>query len=233
MDFSLARCIAVWLTVTTAAVTAARWAAADLNPAAALETFDAVLPALAALVLIACALWAWSVTTLVVLAAVRHRPRGALRELRAVPQWAQRLVVGACGLVLVGAAQTGAAYATPVAVAGSQEHRDAGAGAVAGLPLPDRTTGVLRSDPAHTDPIAQVVGIVAAAVSRGTPITVLPCDSLWSLAERLLDDDAATSEVADLVNRLYDLNRAEIGSDPNLILPGQQLRTPLGERPTR
>jgi nucleoid-associated protein YgaU len=59
-------------------------------------------------------------------------------------------------------------------------------------------------------------------------VVVRPGDSLWRIAERLLPADASDAGVARLTWRLYTLNRATVGNDPDLILPGTTLLTPEG-----
>jgi len=225
MSALLARCAAVWLTVTTATGVVGAWAAPDLpvlaHPGTAVPFVD-VLAAAAALALVGCAAWCWGVCTVVVASAVRAGSRHPVLARTGVPPWAQRLVLAACGAALVSTTTLSAASATPGPVvvvgqlAGGEPARgtsgEPGVGAVAGLSLPDRTTGARR--PVRT-------------------LTVQPGDSLWAIAERLLAPGASTAEVADLVSRLHDLNRAAIGADPDLIHPGHQLRTPLGARPAR
>ena len=50
-------------------------------------------------------------------------------------------------------------------------------------------------------------------------------DTLWGIAREHLDADATDAEVFSEVQRLWRLNAAEIGTgDPDLILPGQQIR---------
>jgi hypothetical protein len=54
---------------------------------------------------------------------------------------------------------------------------------------------------------------------------VRPGDSLWRIAERRLGSSASTTETAQEVTRLWELNRQRIGTgNPDLILPGQTLR---------
>jgi Tfp pilus assembly protein FimV len=74
-----------------------------------------------------------------------------------------------------------------------------------GLPLPDRSAGVVAPTP---------------------EVTVRPGDSLWAIAERWLPPDARTHDVAVATHALYRRNAARIGTDPDLILPGTQLRLP-------
>lgn len=83
---------------------------------------------------------------------------------------------------------------------------------LAGLPFPERAV----SAPAHRP-------------AAGTA-TVRPGDSLWSLAASRLPAGASATAVATECRRLYQLNRAVIGDDPDLIEPGQRLALPPGER---
>lgn len=59
---------------------------------------------------------------------------------------------------------------------------------------------------------------------------VQPGDSLWRIAERTLaarDSGTVTSaDIARFWPTVYEANRALIGEDPNLILPGQALQIP-------
>jgi hypothetical protein len=46
-------------------------------------------------------------------------------------------------------------------------------------------------------------------------------DSLWRIAERLLGSEATAAEVADVVRRLWRLNRQRIGTgDPDVLPAG-------------
>ena len=61
--------------------------------------------------------------------------------------------------------------------------------------------------------------------SGGAARTVRAGDTLWGIAREHLDADATDAEVFSEVQRLWRLNAAEIGTgDPDLILPGQQIR---------
>src|SRR5215207_10063951 len=66
----------------------------------------------------------------------------------------------------------------------------------------------------------------AEAQEQATPNTttklVEPGDSLWTIAQARLSPDAAPQQVAEEVGRIYELNRDQIGENPNLIFPGQQ-----------
>ena len=66
----------------------------------------------------------------------------------------------------------------------------------------------------------------AEAQEQATPKTttklVQPGDSLWTIALARLSPDAAPQQVAEEVGRIYELNRDQIGENPNLIFPGQE-----------
>ena len=63
--------------------------------------------------------------------------------------------------------------------------------------------------------------------AQGTEhVVVVPGDSLWSISEERLPPNATPQQVAIGVERIYALNRDRIGSDPDLIFPGQRLLLP-------
>jgi nucleoid-associated protein YgaU len=55
-------------------------------------------------------------------------------------------------------------------------------------------------------------------------------DTLWDIVRRHLGPDASEAEVALAWPHWYAANRATIGDDPDLLLPGQVLQAP---HPTR
>jgi len=128
--------------------------------------------------------------------------RGSVSRVPA-PAVVRRLLLAACGTAL----STGmaAGLATPALAAG-------GGSSLAGLPFPDRA---VAAQPRHR-PVETV--------------TVGPVDTLWSLAASRLPADASEATIATACRRLYQLNRAVIGDDPDLIQPGQRLALPPGER---
>lgn len=79
------------------------------------------------------------------------------------------------------------------------------AAAVDGLPMPDRVVGSGGATP--------------------TTYVVHPGDSLWSIARHALPPDVTDAVVAAAVADLYVANRATVGADPDLVRPGQRLRT--------
>ena len=86
---------------------------------------------------------------------------------------------------------------------------------VDGLRLPDRPLVAGDGEPAVKQPT----------------VVVQSGDTLWAIARDRLDrnDDVATT--AREVDRWHDANREVIGSDPDLIHPGQRLTPPSEDRP--
>ncbi len=60
----------------------------------------------------------------------------------------------------------------------------------------------------------------------GTDVAVRAGDTLWTLAAVQLGPLATDLEIAEHWPRWFQVNRAAIGNDPNLLLPGQILRAP-------
>lgn len=63
-------------------------------------------------------------------------------------------------------------------------------------------------------------------------VTVRRGDSLWTVAARHLGPGASDAQVAREWPRWYAANRDVIGDDPDLIVPGQQLRPPTAPTPS-
>jgi DNA-binding CsgD family transcriptional regulator/LysM repeat protein len=83
--------------------------------------------------------------------------------------------------------------------------------------------------------VAEAQGMARAEdAQKGTErIVVSPGDSLWSISTERLGPNATPQQIANAVERIYALNRNQIGADPNLIFPGQKLLTPpVGEPST-
>jgi hypothetical protein len=70
-----------------------------------------------------------------------------------------------------------------------------------------------------------------AAAPREEPATTSPAqtvvvesgDSLWSISQRLLPENATSQQIYNEVVRIYALNNERIGEDPNLLYPGEVL----------
>ena len=195
-----ARGLAVAAASTLAATgTVALAVAAAPAPAEAAASFPDLLALGAAAALAGCALWAWRS----VVAVLGEAGTGV--GVRGVPAGLRRAVLLLCGLTTL------AALAAPATAA---DPRPDHGGTLAGLPFPDRATG----------PAAAPEPRPAPRPEPATTYTVRPGDSLWSIARTTgpgTGDDALAREVA----RLYAVNRAAIGPDPDLIRPGQRLVT--------
>ena len=63
----------------------------------------------------------------------------------------------------------------------------------------------------------------------GSAVVVHRGDTLWGLVHRHLGARASEAEVAQAWPRWYAANRATIGDDPHLLLPGQVLRAPAAD----
>lgn len=196
------RGVLLWTGVTVASVVLGRTALSGATTLVAAPGPDFVsllvqLCSAAALVSVA-ALW-W-LTTDVVRQAVRP---GSTRTLPGRVGAVRGLLLAACGI---------AVFSTTAGVAHAHEGADAplDAEALEGLPLPDRATG---GGPAGTPLDARVV-------------RVRPGDSLWAIAARALGPGASAAQVTSYWHRIHAANAAVIGSDPDLLLPDQQLRLP-------
>src|SRR5215210_3888126 len=58
--------------------------------------------------------------------------------------------------------------------------------------------------------------------SATTRLVVEPGDSLWSISEEHIGPGANPEQIAYEVERIFELNRDQIGENPNLIFPGQE-----------
>ena len=149
---------------------------------------------------------------------LRARPTGpdrlAVVTRRITPACVRRFVelaVGATTAAVVAGAGPVAAYAQPP----HPTHPGPVAVATTTSPLdwPGLSVGLMSSPPRrHGAPPAELV------VRAG--------DSLWTLASRQLGPGASAAEIAAAWPRLYAANRAVIGTDPDLIHPGQRLVPP-------
>lgn len=197
--------VAVAATAGAASVVALAIAAAPA-PREAAGAFPDLLVALAAVALAGCAGWAW----LSVVAVLVEAATGRVGRVRGVPAVLRRAVLVLCGLTVL------AALASP---ATAVEPRPDDGATIAGLPYPDRAAGA--DAPAPPAP--------PAPVPPARTHTVVTGDSLWSIA-RARRPAASDAVLARDVARLYALNRAAIGADPDLIRPGQRLTTPPATR---
>ncbi len=112
--------------------------------------------------------------------------------------------------------------ATPAATAPSTTGGSATGGSAAASPLPAVPTSADEGDPGRRsrDPSPP------ADASQPTAHTVVPGESLWTIAADLLGPDADDAAIARLWPRLHAQNASTIGADPDLIHPGQVLVLP-------
>jgi hypothetical protein len=66
----------------------------------------------------------------------------------------------------------------------------------------------------------------AVAQAQAERVVVRPGDTLWTISTEALGADATPQQIASEAERIYTLNRDQIGPDPNLIFPGQELSVP-------
>ena len=209
------RCLVVWAAASLLAALVGGSLAPHLAGAVAAppppSRFDAWLVVCCEAAALAVGGWLWLLVTLVALEAAGRAPRR-----RGVPRRLRRLVLAACGAGLVGGL-VAPAYAAPPSPP------------LEGLPLPDRATG--RPVAVVDEDAAPGRAVVARPPGERTARTVrvVPGDTLWGLATADLPADATPAAVDERWRTIHAANREVIGADPDLILPGQQLRLPPDE----
>lgn len=170
-----------------------------------------------------------------------------------VPGLAGRLLRAAVGIGAVGAGLAAPLVGGPTAVAAVLEgHPRTGAGPVAPATAVVHPSGVPSAPPApvatttrtpHTlraasgprpDPLS--LWPLSAPAHRGTDsglaagtrdVVVLRGDSLWAIAARHLPTGSSAARIDAAWRRVYALNRAVVGADPDTLQPGQILHVPL------
>ncbi len=209
------RCAAVWFLVSGAVACVQFWLLGDLvtawEPAtdqgASPLVFDDLLTSLAVVVLAACAVWFWIVTTVVVIEALRGVAADtAPRSSFGCPASLRQALLVACGLAL-STALAASAQADP-----QQQARPANS-LVSGLPLPDRAQAPAQSQP---QPKSQTQ----------RQHTVRSGDTLWGIAADALGPASTDAEIAFAWHAIHENNRQVIGADPDLIQPGAKLAIP-------
>ncbi len=221
----VSRCVTVWAGVTAGTVALLAWlATTTTRPGGSdvvgwLTTGCTVAGA-------GCVAWLWLLTTLLVSDALRGRPR----RRAGVPAVVRRLVLAGCGLTLAGGGAV--LVAVPAQASGPAADHTARPAAsqtlLVGLPLPDRTTST-------TAWLAQLGRHAASHRSESAQpsVVVAPGDTLWAIAERSLPDSPGALDHLDELDierrwrAIYRANREVIGTDPDLIVPGQRLDLPV------
>lgn len=203
------RSVAVWLAVTAATglsalTTLSTWHSVQSSAGSA--QFSDLLVALCAAGLLLALAWLWVVTTVTVGELLNGRLRtggGATR----------RLVLLACGAAMLAGASA------PASATGGD-----GASVLAGLSLPERSVASTSAPARHPDPPAAATPSPTAVTAghQDNVHVVRPGESLWSIAA----SHTHPSDVDARWRAIWLANRDLIGPDPDLILPGQQLRLP-------
>jgi hypothetical protein len=96
--------------------------------------------------------------------------------------------------------------------------------AVGSVSLQPADSAPAASPSVEAVPVSPPVSASESRIDGGTYV-VRPGDSLWSIATRLLGPGASAAEIAEEVNRLWELNKDRIGTDdPDLLRVGTELR---------
>lgn len=215
---SLLRCTAVWAGVLVLALGSTALLAPDLRPPTGRVDFEAAVVCGAAWALVAAACWAVAVTTVVTVQVTRSAPVPT----RGLPEPARRLLLRACGAVVVGGLVAGT-VAGPAAATPGSLGRDAGERPAQTVQQPQTV-----QPPAGPQPASGPV-VVRAAAAQPDRVTVRPGDSLWRIAEATLREHGRSPTDADVAAywpRIHDANRALVGPDPHLVRPGVPLVLP-------
>jgi LysM domain len=72
----------------------------------------------------------------------------------------------------------------------------------------------------------------AVAQAQAERVVVRPGDTLWTISTERLGADATPQQIASEAERIYALNRDQIGSDPDLLFPGQELSVSAAGEPS-
>lgn len=217
------RCLLVWVGATAALAALLTWTLPDLGaartalagPGIDSHPFATLLVWVCSAAGLGCGTWLWTLTTVVVLEAAFE---GGQPGTQWVPTGVRRLVLAACGVAIIGVALP--AGSTPGSPHLDHTGRTEQA-IIAGLPVPDRATG----GPGRPhDPATAPAPAPTQAPTRA--VVVQPGDTLWAIAEADVGASASDAAIAAHWQRIYALNRDEVGSDPDLIRPDQHLQLP-------
>lgn len=124
-------------------------------------------------------------------------------------------------------------FARSIAAGGPRTASPTGTG-TSSATAPGPTAGLETGSPTVPTPgsgsgAAAVPGATSGTrpvIGRGADVVVRSGDTLWTLAAEQLGPLATDLEIAEQWPRWFQLNRAVIGDDPSLLLPGQILRAP-------
>src|SRR6476469_4859364 len=186
---------------------------------------DTVVSTLAATALWVVCVWL-GLALLCVLAGALPGPAGVIARSfasAAVPAILRRAVAGALGVGILVAPAAGLASPVPSPTSPAR------------TASPAQPTIATPGWPSTAEPIPRPPGGTAPPAARdddrqppvaNESVVVRPGDSLWVIAAARIGRPASDDQVAVAWPRWYVANRVEIGSDPNLIKPGQILHAP-------
>lgn len=138
------------------------------------------------------------------------------------PSSVRRLLLGMCAPAVGAALTCGTGPAAADQADGERGARQTGAALLTGLPLPRRP--VSASPP--QDRVARQSSHQQSRHRAGAEHVVRPGESLWVVTNHLLGPRAHDAEVERGWRALYRVNRARVGNDPDLLLPGTRLVIP-------
>ncbi len=142
----------------------------------------------------------------------------------------RRAAAVALGLTTLGAATS---VAAADGVAGSGQRCPAGAVAEVTVRCDGSGSASATALPLDGLPLPDLPEVTSPPRSLDALVRVRPGDSLWSLAAEHLGPAAPDPAVDRLWRRWYAANRAVVGPEPDLLLPGQLLRPPDIQPPRR
>lgn len=195
--------------------------------------------------------WALSLVTAIAAAVLQRagRTRAAVVTGGFSPVFMRRLALAALGMQLMGAplahgdaapgvpqssnsgAAVSAAWAPTAGLYAASQTRLGAEPGAADRPVPGATDLEPQWKPRAplTEPrlVAAVPVRSARDLAAGPEVAVRAGDSLWTIAARELGPAASDVEIAAQWPRWYEANRQVIGTDPNVLLPGQVLTPPV------
>ncbi|MGH8825299.1 MAG: LysM peptidoglycan-binding domain-containing protein [Jiangellaceae bacterium] len=155
----------------------------------------------------------------------RAAARAAHRLTPSLAAGLTRLAVGVAvvSTPVVGAIPAAAGVGAPVRSPDADDTADIATTALPGVGRPGHTpVGPDVAGPAPTDRPPPRSG----AAPTPADVMVVNGDCLWTIAAHALGPDATDAEIAAAWPRWYARNRAVVGADPDLLIPGTVLRPP-------
>lgn len=235
------RCLLLIISVSAGLVSAGWWLWPDLTARPVAGSLEGVLAQLGAVVAALCLTWGWAVTTLTALS-VTFGHTSSSRQHPSARHWGcpavmRRAILTLCGASLVASPLVFSGVVAQAASATADPHGDPGAGPsiVQGLPLPDRPVSSARVPGGEGEPPPAPTTYPTTSTDHDTGrvqidhVVVRPGDSLWAIAAAGLPEDSGDVTIDRAWRQIYELNRAAIGADPDLIRPGQTLAIPTEE----